>query len=208
MMKKKVLLATNDVLTKNDRSNTSTKCSLSCKSQRSYPIVFKFAIVSLLAFNVIIFNSSSLFSKIYGFIMFLALLNGWASSENDTYEYCDIFLIVDALILGLYLLMLLSLFDENYQVFWIYSALVFMLYSLWNYLLIKRGNVDYKIQVSLKSYNKCNLIALIYSVFAFFALHFAINIEFVLVVQITGLFLWFVLLFKWYYEYYFANTKD
>lgn len=180
-------------------------CSNKEISKRDYPLVFKFAIVGLLTFDVFIFYYSNINIRLYCLVMFFVLLNGWATSENEVFDYCDLYLLIDALCFGLYLIMLLGLKDGNILDFWLLSSITFALYLIWNILLARRGDVDSETQKSLRAYNVCNIIAMIYTGFTYLILMFVKNAEFSILAQFTGGILWLFLLGKWYFDNYFKT---
>lgn len=173
--------------------------------RRDYPLVFKFAIVGLLTFDVFIFYHSNTTIKLYCSVMFFVLLNGWATSENEALDYCDLYLLIDALCFGFYLLTLLGLKDGNIMSFWLLSSITFVLYLVWNVLLVKNGDVNAETQKSLKAYNVCNTIAMIYTALTYLIIKYTKNSDFSILAQFTGGFLWLFLLGKWYFDNYFKT---
>lgn len=174
-------------------------------SERHYPTVYKFVAVTLMAFAVFIFyNTSSVFVRFYSIIEFLATLNGWAASEDDDMEYGDLYLLIDALCAACYFLTMLELNDGKYINFFLYSAVTFLLYFLWNVLLIiKTSSLKY----TLRKYQVCNATAGIYSLFAYLIIKHVKNKGVTDIVQYVGMILWIAVLLVWYYDFYFKKFK-
>lgn len=170
-------------------------------SERHYPIAFKLASVALMAFALWAFyKNTDLIVKIYAIIEFFATLNGWAASENDEMEYSDLFLLNDAACSACFFLIILELNEGSYSAFYIYSTILFVLYMLWNYLLVQSGQAK---RVKLKRYQICNLIGAVYSFFATLYLRFWSNDPiFAIGIHIVGMFLWAAVLIFWYIDFY------
>lgn len=174
-------------------------------SERHYPTVYKFVAVTLMAFAVFIFYStSSVFVRLYSVIEFLATLNGWAASEDDDMEYGDLYLLIDALCAACYFLTMLELNEGKYVSFFLYSAMTFVLYFLWNVLLIIKES---SLKLTLKKYQLCNVIAGVYSLFAYLILKYVNNKGITDIIQYVGMFLWIAVLLVWYYDFYFKKFK-
>lgn len=175
---------------------------------RPFPIVLRFAIVALLGYDVYVFYYGSLTIKLYSAIVFLILTNGWAASENDASTFNDLFLLDETLCLAIYYLMLLDLNNGNHLSFWMYSAIIFILYFLWNVLLLKYIDNTPEYRRTIRSFNICNAIAFLFTSVTYGLLFLISDKEFVVLAQITGGILWTFLLLKWYYDTYFAPEKD
>lgn len=175
-------------------------------SERHYPTVYKFVAVSLMAFAVYIFyNTSSIFVRLYSVIEFLATLNGWAASEDDDMEYGDLYLLIDALCAACYFLTMLELNNGKYDNFFLYSTVTFLLYFLWNVLLILKTS---SLKKTLKKYQLCNATAGIYSLFAYLIIKYVKNEAITNIVQYVGMILWVAVLLVWYYDFYFKTVKE
>lgn len=174
-------------------------------TERHYPIVYKFTAVYLMAFAVYIFHKSpSITVKLYAAIEFLATLNGWAASEDDDMEYGDLYLLIDGLCAACYFLTMLDLYDGNCQNFFLYSIVIFLLYILWNILLIIKTP---SLKVSLCKYQICNGVAGTYSLFAFIMIKYVQDTSITDFVQYVGMILWVAVLLVWYYDFYFVKFK-
>lgn len=174
-------------------------------SERHYPIVYKFVAVTLMAFAVYIFyNTASVFIRLYSIIEFLAALNGWAASEDDNMEYGDLYLLVDGLCAASYFLTMLELNDGKYETFFLYSMVIFILYILWNKLLIIQTP---NLKLTLRKYQLCNSIAGGYSLFAYLMVKHVTNKSITDIVQYVGMILWVTVLLVWYYDFYFKTYK-
>ena len=176
------------------------------ENDRRYPQVFKFAMVTLMGFSVyIFFHSSEYMVKLYSVIMFFAVLNGWAASEDTRFKYGDLYLLVDAICAALYFMSLLELNNGIYANFWLYSGITFFMYWIWNRLLISE-----KVQTlqNLKVYNRCDVFACICSLAIFFTMLLANDYAIVIPFQIFGMVLWMGLLIKWYFDFYILSFKN
>lgn len=174
-------------------------------TERHYPIAFKFAIVTLMGLAVVVFYSStSITIRLFSVIEFLATLNGWTASEDDSIEYGDLYLLVDALCLALYFLTLLELNNGSCEYFFLYSFLIFVLYILWNILLEKQNS---KLKSTLHKYQICNAVAGIYSLAAFIISKLLSDIVFINYIQYLGMVLWVAVLIVWYYDFYIKNYR-
>lgn len=172
--------------------------------RRHYPQAFKFAMVALLAFNVIVFfYGKEIMVKLYCVVMFVAILNAWITSEQDSFVYGDTFLLIDAFCSALYFLTLLELNEGKYEYFWLYSSITFFMYRFWNILLVKRGTS----KLALHKYNVCDLVAGIYSLFAFVVVKFSSLDLFTVYVQYIGMVLWIAVLLVWYYDFYIRKLR-
>lgn len=168
--------------------------------ERRYPSAFKFAMVALMGFAVVIFyKSDNLMIRFYCVIEFVATLNGWAASEDDSIKYGDLYLLIDAICAALYFLNLLELNDGNYNNFYLYSGLIFIMYVLWNKLLEIQQEADKK---TLHKYSVCDMVAGIYSFCAYLIVNFFSDHTFVNYVQYIGMVMWIVVLLVWYYDFY------
>lgn len=134
--------------------------------------------------------------------MFFVILNGWASSEDENFEYCDLYLLIDAFCFALYLIVLLELSNGSNANFWLISCIIFVIYWVWNRLLSKQAYFLRQEPRSLHVYNVCNITAAVYSLTAHLIVSFVNNVEFLNITQITGMVLWMGLLSKWYYDFY------
>lgn len=174
-------------------------------SERHYPIVYKFTSVALMAFAVLIFHKTSdIMIKLYSSIEFLATLNGWAASEDDEMEYGDLYLLIDGLCAACYFLTMLDLFEGVYENFFLYSILIFVLYILWNILLIIKTP---SLRKALRKYQICNGVACAYSAFAFLIMKFYPDVSVSNYVQYIGMLMWISVLAVWYYDFYFKTFR-
>ncbi len=172
-------------------------------SERHYPVVYKFVAVVLMAFAVYIFyNSDSVFIRFFSVIEFLATLNGWAASEDDNMEYGDLYLLIDGLCAACYFLTMLELNDGKCDNFFLYSAIIFLLYILWNILL---GNQTPDLKKKLKKYQRCNSIAGAYSLIAYFMVKYSTKSSITDAAQCVGMILWIAVLLVWYYDFYYKT---
>lgn len=174
-------------------------------SERHYPMVYKFVAVTLMAFAVFIFyNASSMLIRFYSVIEFLAALNGWAASEDVDMEYGDLYLLIDGLCAACYFLTMLELNNGECTNFYLYSTVVFLLYFLWNVLLIIQTP---SLKSTLKKYQSCNIIAGFYSLGAYLMVCYIKNENISYAVQYVGMILWIAVLLVWYYDFYFKTFK-
>lgn len=174
-------------------------------TERHYPLSFKFAIVALMGFAVVVFyNNTSITIRLFTVIEFLATLNGWTASEDDSIEYGDLYLLIDAVCLALYFLTLLELNSGSCEHFFLYSFLTFVFYILWNILL---GIQNGKLKVTLHKYQMCNSVAGIYSLLAFIISKFLSDVVFINYIQYLGMILWGAVLIVWYYDFYIKTFR-
>lgn len=178
-----------------------------CKKIIHYPIIFQFISIALIAFDIQILYISDIQTKLYCGIMFFVLINGWASSIDDDFRYGSLYLLVDALCCALYFLMLLYIRDAVYYMVWLISAIIALLYIIWNVLLMKLNHPDNNKQKELISYNWSNFTLLVFSVLLFTILLFVTNSDVQFFSQILGGCIWLLLIFKWYYDNYFSELK-
>lgn len=175
-------------------------------TERHYPLALKIAIVSLLAFDVVIlFHNMCLGSIIFWFclVFFFAILNSWMAAENDEFVYGDPFLLNDATCTALFFLILLELYNHTYNNILLYSSLIFILYYFWNKLLIARKYIE---EVDLLNFQRSNVVAAVYSLSAWSIIQW-IQISSLLIdlLNVAGIITWFLLLLVWYKETY---TKE
>ena len=174
-------------------------------SERHYPDVFKFAMVALMGFSVyIFFNSADLIVQLYSAIMFLAVLNGWATSEDTRFKYGDLYLLVDAICAAMYFITLLELNTGEYKYLWVYSGITFSMYWIWNRLLIIECLQTVQ---TLKVYNRCNIFACCCSFFIFSLTMFIKDTRVTEPIQYFGMVIWVGLLFKWYFDFYIKSFR-
>ena len=173
-------------------------------SERHYPAAFKFMSVAMMAFAVWIFHQSKDYMvKIYAVIEFVATLNGWAASENDNNTYGDLFLLNDACCSACFFLTMLDLAQGRYDRFYIYSFCLFVLYFLWNRLLISTGNAK---KDDLQRYQICNIGGIVYSAFAA-KMQFVAIYKYMQVVHYIGMTAWIGILSFWFLDTYFSTHK-
>jgi hypothetical protein len=178
------------------------------ENERHYPQVFKFAMVALMGFSVYIFiYSSDYMIKLYCIVMFFAVLNGWAASEDTRFKYGDLYLLIDAICAAMYFMALLELYEGFYTYFWLYSGITFIMYWIWNKLLIIENVQTAK---NLKVYNRCDMFACICSFGIFFVMTFIKDSAIMEPLQFFGMILWIGLLCKWYIDFYIKSfiNKD
>lgn len=174
-------------------------------TERHYPVAFKFAIVALMGFAVVVFyNSTSITIRFFTVIEFIATLNAWTASEDDSIEYGDLFLLIDAFCLALYFLTLLELNSGSSEHFFLYSFLIFVFYILWNILLEIQNR---ELKATLHKYQICNSVAGIYSLFAFIIPKFLSDDVFINYIQYLGMVLWVAVLAVWYYDFYIKTFR-
>ena len=174
-------------------------------SERHYPDVFKFAMVALMGFSVyIFFHSTDLMVRLYSVIMFLAAVNGWATSEDSSFKYGDLYLLVDSICAAMYFIALLELNSGNYKYFWVYSGITFFMYWMWNRLLIAEGAQTIQ---NLKVYNICNIFACCCSFIIFSLTMILKDAKVTDALQYFGMVLWVGLLLKWYFDFYIKSFK-
>ena len=172
-----------------------------------YPIVYQFVMIALTAFDIYLFYSSNVQTKLYCAAMFFILLNGWASSIDNEFEYGSLYLLVDALCSVMYFLALLYIKDGAFQIVWLLSSIIVALYIIWNVLLQLFNKYDENKRKELISYNWSNFILLMFSLFTFLILIFVENKQVQSISQIIGGIIWLMLLLKWYYDNYFNDLK-
>ena len=178
---------------------------LNSNNERHYPQAFKFAMVGLLTFDVVIlYSSPGLMISFFCAVMFLAILNGWAAAEDDSMQYGDLYLLNDAICSAMYFLTLLELNDGRYDNFWLYSGIIFAMYALWNILLLlqRQGN-----RQVLQTFLICDIGASIFSFYIFVQLKLSITFSFSIFIQIVGLIMWVALLLVWYVDFYIRTFK-
>lgn len=178
---------------------------LNSNNERHYPQAFKFAMVGLLTFDVVIlYSSPGLMISFFCAVMFLAILNGWAAAEDDSMQYGDLYLLNDAICSAMYFLTLLELNDGRYDNFWLYSGIIFAMYALWNILLLlqRQGN-----RQVLQTFLICDIGASIFSFYIFVQLKLSITSSFSIFIQIVGLIMWVALLLVWYVDFYIRTFK-
>jgi len=173
--------------------------------ERHYPHALKFVMVALMGFSVyIFFQSFEYMVKLYSIIMFFIVLNGWAASEDTKFKYGDLYLLVDAICAAMYYISLLELNRGTYNYFWLYSSIIFLMYFIWNKLLIIE-NVQ-SIQ-KLNIYNNCDIFACICSLGIFFTIKYINHYLIINILQYYGMVLWTGLLLKWYIDFYIHSYK-
>lgn len=173
----------------------------------NYPVVFQFVLIALTAFDIYIFYTSNIQTKLYCGAMFFVLLNGWASSIDNEFNYGSLYLLIDALCCAMYFLILLHIKDGLYSTVWLLSAITAILYIIWNVLLLSFNKYNENKKKELKSYNWSNFVLLIFSLLAFFVLILTSNEQVQNIFQIIGGLTWVLLLFKWYYDNYFKSAN-
>ena len=174
-------------------------------TERRYPVAFKFAIVALMGFAVVVFyRSSSMIIRLFAVIEFIAALNGWTASEDDSISYGDLYLLIDAFCLALYFLTLLELADGSYEHFFLFSSLIFIFYFLWNILLESQ---DAKLKATLHKYQVCNISSIVYSLIVFI-LQKVMSNSFIIYLQYVGMIIWIAVLTVWYYDFYIKNFRQ
>lgn len=173
----------------------------------NYPIVYQFVMIALTAIDIYIFYTSNIQSKLYCGVMFFILLNGWASSIDNGFKYGSLYLLIDALCSAMYLLILLYVKDGLYSTVWLLSAIIAILYIIWNVLLLSYNKYDESKKKELKSYNWSNFLLLIFSLLSFFVMILTSNKQAQITFQIIGGLTWVLLLFKWYYDNYFKLSN-
>jgi len=174
-------------------------------AERRYPDVFKFAMVALMGFSVyIFFHSADLMVQLYSVIMFFAVLNGWAASEDTRFRYGDLYLLVDAICAAMYFISLLDLNEGQHKYFWVYSGITFFMYWIWNKLMIIEGVQTFQ---NLKVYNRCDIFACFCSFAIFISIMVVKSEAIIRPIQYFGMILWVGLLFKWYYDFYLKSFK-
>lgn len=173
--------------------------------ERHYPQAFKLAMVALLAFDVFIFfHEAQLLIKAYCFVMFLAILNGWAAAEDDSFDYGDLYLLNDAICSALYFLCLLELREGRITSFWLFSSMIFLFYILWNKMMLwqKKGDNN-----TLRTFVNCDLGGMVFSFFVFLSMRFSSEQPWLITLQIAGLIMWFSLLLVWYMDFYLKTAR-
>lgn len=175
-------------------------------NERHYPEAYKLVIVALLGFAVyIFFNTDELMVRLYCVIMFIAVLNGWATSEDTRFKYGDLYLFVDAVCCALYFISLLELNMNGYKYFWVYSGIIFFMYWVWNKLMIVEGVRVYQ---DLKVYNRCDIFACFCSFAIFGSITYIKDTAITVPIQYFGMILWGGLLCKWYYDFYIRSFRN
>ena len=174
-------------------------------SERHYPTAFKFASVAMMAFAVWIFHQSNdRMVKAYSVIEFIATLNGWAASENDENKYGDLFLLNDACCSACFFLTMLDLSKGIYKYFYIYSSILFVLYFLWNRLLIVSFQAK---KEDLHRYQICNVGGFLYSCVAIVLVIIVKAQKYDIVVNVIGIIMWAGILAFWFVDAYFGSYK-
>jgi hypothetical protein len=169
-------------------------------NDRHYPQAFKLAIVALLAFDVVIFfNAVDWMVRIYCGTIFVAILNGWAAAEDDSIIYGDLYLLNDAICSAMYFMTLLELNKGVYDNFWLFSCIIFLMYALWNKMLEMQKQIKKR---ALHKYLVCDLVACVYSLFAYLIVRFSTVQSFENFVQYIGMMMWLSVLLVWYYDFY------
>lgn len=183
----------------------STMLEFKSSQERHYPQAFKLAMVALLAFDVFIFfHEAQLLIKAYCFVMFLAILNGWAAAEDDSFDYGDLYLLNDAICSALYFLCLLELREGRITSFWLFSSMIFLFYILWNKMMLwqKKGDNN-----TLRTFVNCDLGGMVFSFFVFLSMRFSSEQPWLITLQIAGLIMWFSLLLVWYMDFYLKTAR-
>ncbi len=113
-------------------------------NSKKYPIVIQFFLIICILFDVVVVFTADWMFKIYAIVMFFVLLNSFTNSISNFHlgDYNDIYCILDMLEYASFAIMVLSAFEENIPIFWLFSFIVQVLYIPWNAIYIKFSSLS------------------------------------------------------------------
>lgn len=133
-------------------------------------------------------------------VSYVIILNGWISSKASEYVYSDKLLTIDIITCSIYLCMLLALYysqDTLKHEYWLYSSLLCILYSLWDFFITPTKEYIKRYAILMIVCSVLFLLLYLGEIWDYFSSHISISI---------GTFIWSGTLLKWYYDKSYKNN--